>query len=81
VWPLLPDGHLVGRVDLKADRTSNTLHVVGAFGEPDVRPARVAAALAGELESMTSWPGLGGFSVSSRGDLAGELRAASSRSR
>ena len=79
VWPLLVDGHLVARVDLKADRASNMLRVVGAFGEPDAPRARVAAALAGELESMASWLGLGRVSVSSRGDLAPDLRAAAKR--
>jgi uncharacterized protein len=79
VWPLLVDGHLAAWVDLKADRASNTLRVVGAFGEPDAPRARVAAALAGELESMASWLGLGGFTVSSRGDLAPDLRAAAKR--
>ncbi|MFY2860445.1 DNA glycosylase AlkZ-like family protein, partial [Mycobacterium sp. THU-M104] len=74
VWPLLLDGRLVARVDLKADRAAGRLRVVGAFGEPDVPKPRVAAALTGELESMASWLGLGGFSVSRRGDLAGELR-------
>ena len=79
VWPLLMDGQLVGRVDLKADRAADTLRVVGAFGEPDAPRARAAAALAGELESMASWLGLGGFSVSARGDLAADLRAAAKR--
>jgi len=76
VWPLLLDGRLVARVDLKADRAADTLRVVGAFGEPDVPRPRVAAALAGQLESMGSWLGLGGFSVAGHGDLAPELRAA-----
>lgn len=79
VWPLLLDGELVARVDLKADRATNTLRVVGAFGEPDQPKARVAAALSGELESMASWLGLGDVTVSSRGDLAAELRAATKR--
>ena len=79
VWPLLVDGRLVARVDLKADRSANMLRVLGAFGEPDARPSQVAAALAGELESMASWLGLGGFTMSGRGDLAGELRAAAKR--
>lgn len=73
------DGRLVARVDLKADRAVNSLRVLGAFGEPDVPKARVAAALAGELASMASWLGLGGFSVAGRGDLSGELRAAAKR--
>ena len=45
VWPFLLDGQLVGRVDLKADRERDALHVVGAFVESDRSPARVAAAL------------------------------------
>lgn len=77
VWPLLMDGRLVARVDLKADRPADRLRVVGAFAEPDTPKARVAAALAGELRSMASWLGLGGFSVSGRGDLAADLRAIS----
>jgi uncharacterized protein YcaQ len=73
VWPLLMDGELVGRVDLKADRSRNALYVVGAFAEPDRSPRRVAATLAGELESMASWLGLGAVTVGTRGDLAGDL--------
>jgi uncharacterized protein YcaQ len=79
VWPFLLDGELVGRVDLKADRSADALHVVGAFVEPDRSLSRVAAALVGELETMAGWLGLGGVTVGSRGDLAGELRAAMSR--
>ncbi|WP_197503640.1 winged helix-turn-helix domain-containing protein [Mycobacterium sp. 852002-30065_SCH5024008] len=76
VWPLLMDGQLVARVDLKADRAADTLRVVGAFGEPDVPRPRVVEALAGELQSMASWLELGGFSVATRGDLAADLRVA-----
>lgn len=77
VWPLLMDGRLVARVDLKADRSADSLRVVGAFAEPDTPKPRVAAALAGELQSMASWLGLGGFSVAGRGDLAAHLRSIS----
>jgi uncharacterized protein len=79
VWPLLLDGELVGRVDLKADRPTDALHVVGAFVEPDHSPSRVAAALAGDLETMAAWLGLGGVTVGERGDLASELHAAVER--
>ena len=76
VWPLLLDGRLVARADLKADRAAGTLRVVGVFAEQGAPRARVAAALAGELDSMASWLGLGGFSVSGHGDLAEELQRA-----
>ena len=79
VWPLLLDGRLVARVDLKADRAADALRVVGAFGEPGTPRSAVAAALTGELESMASWLGLGGVTASGRGDLIGELRAAARR--
>ncbi len=76
VWPFLLDGELVGRVDLKADRVSGTLHVVGVFVEEGRDRARVAAALAGELSTMAAWLGLGGVSVGERGDLSADLRRA-----
>ena len=44
VWPFLLDGELVGRVDLKADRAADALHVVGAFIEPDRSPSQVRGA-------------------------------------
>jgi uncharacterized protein len=79
VWPFLLDGELVGRVDLKADRSADALQVVAAFVEPGRSPSRVAAALAAELESMAGWLGLAGVGVGKRGDLAGELRKALSK--
>lgn len=75
VWPLLMDGRLAARVDLKADRAEGTLRVLGAFAEPQAPRPRVAAALAGELWSTASWLGLGRLSVADRGDLAPALRA------
>ena len=79
VWPFLLDGELVGRVDLKADRAADALHVVGAFVEPDRSPSRVASALADELQTMAGWLGLAGVTVGERGDLAGALRKAVAR--
>ncbi len=76
VWPLLLEGELVGRVDLKADRERDALHVVGAFAEPGRSPAQVATALAGELQTMTSWLGLSGVTVGERGDLIDEVKSA-----
>jgi uncharacterized protein YcaQ len=66
---------LVGRVDLKAERTRDALHVVGAFTEPGEDKSRVADALAAELQTMASWLGLADVTVGNRGDLAKELRS------
>ena len=76
VWPFLLDGQLVGRVDLKADRSTGALHVLGAFAEPGQDIRRVAEALAGQLRMMASWLGLGGVIVGDRGGLVAELRRA-----
>ncbi|MBY0289934.1 MAG: winged helix DNA-binding domain-containing protein [Mycobacteriaceae bacterium] len=76
VWPFLLDGRLVGRVDLKADRTQGTLNVVGAFAEAGEQPARLAAALAAELQTMAAWLGLTDVTVGNRGDLVTPLAKA-----
>jgi uncharacterized protein YcaQ len=79
VWPFLLDGELVGRVDLKADRSADALHVAGAFVEADRPPSLVADAMAGELQTMAGWLGLAGVTVGERGDLVGPLRKAVAR--
>lgn len=76
VWPFLLDGRLVGRVDLKAERSRGALHVVGAFTEPGQDRRRVAEAMAVELQSMASWLELGDVIVGERGDLVGDLTRA-----
>lgn len=82
VWPFLLDGRLVGRVDLKAERTRDALHVVGAFAEPGQDVGRVATALAGELQAMAAWLGLAEVTVGERGDVVGALsRALGQRAR
>ena len=69
----------VYRTLLVFSRISAAFLLLPGFGEPDVPRARTAAALVGELESMAAWLGLGGISLSGRGDLATELRAAAKR--
>jgi len=76
VWPFLLDGQLVGRVDLKAERTRDALNVVGAFAEPGQDKSRVAKAMATELRTMTSWLGLSDVTVGDRGDLKAQLSRA-----
>jgi hypothetical protein len=69
VLPFLLDGHLVARVDLKADRTAGVLVVRGAFAEPQA-PGHTAQRLREELEGLAAWLGLGAVRVDPRGDLA-----------
>jgi uncharacterized protein YcaQ len=76
VWPFLLDGQLVGRVDLKAERARDALHVVGAFTEDGQDKPHVAKALAAELRTMASWLGLSEVTVGDRGDLTVQLSRA-----
>jgi uncharacterized protein YcaQ len=73
VFPFLLDGELVARVDLRADRATGRLHVLGAFAEPGRPHARIAHELARELEAMAGWLEIETVVVGERGDLAAAL--------
>ena len=78
VFPFLLGDRLIARVDLRADRRSASLRVLGAWREPDDdRPGAepVAGYLAAELIRLAAWLGLADVVVSPRGDLAPALGA------
>ncbi|KUG53815.1 cytoplasmic protein [Serinicoccus chungangensis] len=59
VLPFLLDEHLVGRVDLKADREAGVLRARAVHWEQGVDMAHAAPRLVDELETMAGWLGLG----------------------
>jgi hypothetical protein len=74
VFPFLLGDTLVGRCDLKADRSRRVLMVQSAFLEPGSVARHVIPALADELRLMQRWLGLDHIEVIERGDLARPLR-------
>ena len=75
VLPFLLGERLVARVDLRADRATRRLRVLGAYLEPRAQTRPVARALAAELSTLATWLDLDRVTVGRRGDLAGVLRA------
>jgi uncharacterized protein YcaQ len=73
VLPFLHDGHLVARVDLKADRQAGALLVRSTHGEPAIDRAEVVAALHERLVELATFLGLGSVRVEPTGDLAPAL--------
>ncbi len=59
VLPFLLDEHLVGRVDLKADREAGVLRARAVHWEQGTDVAHAAPRLVAELETMAGWLGLG----------------------
>lgn len=67
--PLMIDGQLVGRLDLKADRKARALLVQAAWQEPDA-PDHAAEVANSLLEEAAKWQGLERIEVSGAGNLA-----------
>ena len=70
--PVLVGDRIVGRVDLKADRSNSTLLVQSAWWEHG-RPAAAAGRVADELRRAAAWQNLERVSVSRWGDAADDV--------
>lgn len=73
VLPILLGDQLVGRIDLKAERSTRTLLVQSVWREPGVTD-EVVEPIAAELASMAGWLGLERIEVARVGDLSDALR-------
>lgn len=76
VLPFLLGDALVGRIDLKAERTASTLLVQAAHLEPGAKAGNAATHLARLLPEMAAWLGLERVTVCGRGNLAQALKHA-----
>lgn len=77
--PLLQNGNLVGRIDLKSDRKTRELLVQSAWHELDVKPSAVdglARDLAKHLNEISAWQGLTATVIAAKGNLAPALTSA-----
>ena len=76
--PLLQNGKLVGRIDLKSERKTGALLVQSAWHELDVKANaidRLANELAKHLGEVSAWQGLNQIVVADKGNLAAALRS------
>ncbi len=74
VMPFLLGDRLVGRVDVKADRASCRLLVLGAFAESGEAPEKLAEPLFEQLTALASWLGLEAVRLEGEGDLVARMR-------
>ena len=74
VLPMLLDGRLVARFDLKTDRERGVLEVRASHVEADADPARVAWSAARELSDLAHFVGAERVAVGRRGGLARALK-------
>ena len=75
VLPVLVDGHLVGRIDVKTDRQDAVLRVKAAHVEDGHDKAEVAARVATAVDDLRQLVGVDGIHVGRKGNLAAALRS------
>lgn len=76
VLPVLQGEQLVARLDLKTDRATGALRVLGAYAEPGVDRDPLAERLRTYLAELARFVGVDEVRYGSRGDLMAALRAA-----
>lgn len=77
--PLLHNGRVLGRIDLKSERKTRELLVQATWHEPSVKPSEldaVARATAKHLEIVKKWQGLDSIVVANSGNFAPAVSSA-----
>ena len=79
VFPILLDGELVGRVDLKADRQAGAASSAGQLRRGGPGPDQSGRSTGNEMRTMAAWLGLDEVAVEKKGNLAAALEERSLR--
>ena len=74
VLPVLVDGHLVGRLDVKTDRHDGVLRIKAAHVEDGLDKAEVARRMVAAIEDLRQTCGVDSIHVGRKGRLATALR-------
>lgn len=77
VLPVLVDGELVARLDVKTDREAGILRIKSSHAETGCNTAPIAASVLRAIEDLRLLVGSNSLEISDRGDLAQLLRAQS----
>jgi uncharacterized protein YcaQ len=73
--PVLHNGNLIARLDLKSNRQENTLQVQSSWAEESARFKFPSSAVSKHLTQIAKWQGLRSIQISEIGNVALELRA------
>jgi hypothetical protein len=71
--PVLHDGELIARLDLKSHRQLNTLQVQSSWAEESQIEGFPAKALSAHLNAIAKWQGLSKLEIAKTGNVALEL--------
>jgi hypothetical protein len=73
--PLLHNGNLIARLDLKSNRQQQTLQVQSSWAEQSAQAKFPAAAVSKHLSEIAKWQGLNSIQIASKGNVFLELGA------
>ena len=73
--PVLHNGNLIARLDLKSNRQENVLQVKSSWAEENIVNKFPTAAVSKHLQNVAKWQGLGSIEIAEKGNVSLELGA------